>query len=361
LVREDEAIGFDWQDDPPAPGLPADAFSVRWSGTAIFQEGRYTFSASMDDGMRVYVDGELIIDEWRDMSARQVVASRHMSAGSHTLRVEYYERGHKALARLSWERSRSFAGWKGLYWPNMDFLGNPVLIRDDPDVSFDWHLDGPGGGMPVDQFSVRWTRTLYLDEGTYRFRVLVDDGVRLWVDGQQIIDAWYDHSFHELRADTVIGGTGPHTIVVEYYDNAFEARIHVSWERRGDPSYAHWKGEYFANRDLSGNPALVREDRVLNFDWRIAAPTVNLPADGFSVRWTRNWESEPGRYRFRIHADDGVRFYVDDALLVDEWYNASAETYEVDVDLTNRPRLMVEYYEDRGDAHIRFDWERIDD
>ena len=78
--------------------------------------------------------------------------------------------------------------------------------------------------------------------------------MRLWVDGQQIIDAWYDHSFHELTADHVVGGTGPHTIVVEYYDNAFEARIHVSWERRGDPSYPHWKGEYYGNRDLSGEP-----------------------------------------------------------------------------------------------------------
>jgi hypothetical protein len=359
VVREDQAIGFDWQENAPAPGLPADAFSVRWSATATFQEGSYNFHATMDDGMRVYVDGERIIDEWRDMPAREVVASRHMTAGSHVLRVEYYERGHKALAKLWWERDRSFAGWKGMYWPNLSFLGNPVLIRDDPNISFDWLMDGPGSGMPVDRFSVRWTRTLYLEEGSYRFRVQVDDGVRLWVDGEQLIDAWYDHSFHELTADHVIGGMGPHTIVVEYYDNTFEARIHVNWERRGAPSYAQWKGEYFANKDLSGEPVLVRNDRTLTFDWGTTAPAAGVPADRFSVRWTREREFEPGRYRFRVRADDGVRFYVDDALLVNEWHNTWGETYQVDVDLTWKPRLRVEFYEDGGDARIEFGWERI--
>ena len=121
LVREDETIGFDWLEGSPAPGLPADGFSVRWSGTATFEEGQHTFNAAMDDGMRVYVDDELIIDEWRDRPARQVAASRYMSAGSHALRVEYYERGHTALARLWWEKERSFAGWKGMYWPNTSF------------------------------------------------------------------------------------------------------------------------------------------------------------------------------------------------------------------------------------------------
>ena len=70
------------------------------------------------------------------------------------------------------------------------------------------------------------------------------------------------------------------------------------------------------------NPALVRNDQTLNFDWETAAPSDNLPADGFSARWTRDQRFEPGRYRFRIRADDGVRFYVDDTLVIDEWHSA---------------------------------------
>jgi hypothetical protein len=132
----------------------------------------------------------------------------------------------------------------------------------------------------------------------------------------------------------------------------------VSWERRGDAAYAYWKGEYYGNKDLSGEPVLVRDDRTLSFDWDTAAPTGNLPPDGFSARWTRIKEFEPGRYRFHIRADDGVRFYVDDTLVLDEWHSARDQTYEVDVDLPWKPKLRIEFYEDRGDARIKFEWDR---
>jgi hypothetical protein len=361
LVRDDITLGFEWQEDAPAPELPADGFSVRWSQVATFEEGLYDFHATMDDGMRVYVDDELLIDEWRDKAEREVTANRYMSAGSHTLRVEYYERAHRALANLWWEKQGSYSGWKGIYWANRDLLGNPALIRDDPQVSFDWQMDGPGGEVPNDHFSARWTRAMTFEEGTYDFRVLVDDGARLWVDSELIVDAWYDHALHELSAQHVIAGVGEHTIKVEYYDSVFVATIDVSWESIGPPSYPYWKGEYFANSDLSGDPVLVRSDRSLNFDWEEEAPAPSLPADGFSVRWTREEEFDPGAYRFYFLVDDGVRFYVDDEQILDEWHQAWDETYEVDVDLSGEHDLKVELYEDTGDARIEFDWERIGD
>ncbi len=77
------------------------------------------------------------------------------------------------------------------------------------------------------------------------------------------------------------------------------------------------------------------------------------------MRWTSEKEFDPGRYRFRIHADDGVRLYVDDTLVMNEWHNARGETYEVVVDLPRNPQLKLEFYEDAGDARISFDWERI--
>jgi hypothetical protein len=361
LVREDLAIDFDWRDGVPVPGLPAEGFSVRWWRVATFEEGLYDFYATMDDGMRVYVDGELLIDEWRDEAKREVKASRHMLAGNHTLRVEYYDRRYFALAHLWWEKQRSYAGWKALYWANRDLQGVPVLVRDDPQVSFDWQMGSPGEGVPSDQFSVRWTRTMRMEEGTYQFYAFVDDGVRVWVDDQRVIDAWYDHELHGLTGEYVLGGAGEHTLVVEYYDNMFDAKISVGWQRIGQPSYAKWKGEYFANPTLSGDPVLVRDDRSLNFAWEENAPAPNLPTDGFSVRWTREKEFEPGRYRFRFRVDDGVRFYVDDERVLNEWHQTWGETYEVDVDLSGEHDLKVEIYENTGDARIEFHWERIDD
>jgi hypothetical protein len=57
---------------------------------------------------------------------------------------------------------------------------------------------------------------------------------------------------------------------------------------------ADWRGEYYANADLIGEPALVRRDAAINFDWGTAAPRPGIPADGFSVRWTRSLVFEEG-------------------------------------------------------------------
>jgi hypothetical protein len=359
LVRMDKYVGFDWKNEAPAPGFKADRFSVRWSRVAPFNAGLYHFHAIMDDGMRVYVDDELLIDEWQDEAEREVVASRYMSAGNHALRVEYYEQGHRALANFWWEKDHPYPDWKGIYWDNQNLLGNPVLIRNDPQISFDWQMGSPSGAVPSEHFSVRWTRTMGFEEGIYRFNALVDDGVRIWVDDTLIIDAWSDHQLHELSADHLIAGAGAHIVRVEYYDNTIHARIHVSYAKVGAPSYPYWKGEYFTNPYLSGDPILVRSDRSLEFDWEDKAPAPSLPADGFSVRWTRERKFDPGIYRFYFRVDDGVRFYVDDELVLKEWHQTWGEVYDVEVKLPWKPKLTVEMFEDMGDARIRVWWERV--
>ena len=359
LVRTDDDIGFDWADDAPAPGLPAEGFSVRWSRVTTFEQGLYRFYATMDDGMRVYVDEELLIDEWQDRSEREVVASRQMSAGSHVLRVEYYDRRHGALANLRWEKDRSYAGWKGMYWANPDLMGQPLLMRDDLQIDFDWQMASPDASIPSDRFSASWTRIALLEEGIYRFRALADDGLRIWVDGRLILDAWSDHEQQEMTVDHVMAGAGAHTIQVAYYDNQFNARVRVSMDKVDGPWYVGWKGEYFANPYLAGPPTLVRNDDWLTFDWEWSSPAPSLPADDFSVRWTLEKEIEPGVYRFAFHVDDGVRFYVDDRLLIDEWHSARNETYQVDVELSWKPKLVVEMFEESGDARVNVSWTRI--
>jgi len=359
LVRQDPTLGFDWGSDPPAPGLPAEEFSVRWSQTVQFEEGLYDFHATMDDGMRVYVDGLLTIDEWRDEAERTVTASRHLSAGLHELQVEYYDRRHNAVANLWWEKNRVYSNWKGVYWANLDLRGSPSLIRDDAYIDFNWGTGSPGAGIPGDGFSARWTRSMAFEEGLYRFTLHVDDGVRFWVDDRLLIDDWRNGSLRELTKDYVLGGTGAHSLRVEYYDNLGQARMHMSWFRVGDATYAGWKGEYFANAYLGGDPVLIRNDDRIAFDWEEDAPAPTLPADNFSVRWTRQRQIEPGWYRFTFHTDDGVRLYVDDELVLDEWHQSWAQDYVAEVLLPWKPKLVVEYYEGTGDARAHMEMERF--
>jgi hypothetical protein len=359
LVRQDPSVGFDWENGPPAPGLPDEEFSVRWSQLVLFEEGLYDFHATMDDGMRVYVDGVLLIDEWRDEAERTVTASRRLSAGLHAMVVEYYDRRHHAVANLWWDQNRTYAGWKSVYWATSDLRGNPSIIRDESQINYDWGSGSPGAGIPNDYFSARWTRTMPFPEGNYRFTIHVDDGVRLWVDDRLIVDDWKGGAKRELIKDYVLAGAGAHNLKLEYYEEIGQARVHLDWFRIGDPNYAGWKGEYFTNPHLDGDPVLVRNDDNVYFNWEERAPAPSLPADNFSVRWTRHRQIEPGWYRFTFHTDDGVRLYVDDELVLDEWHQSWAETYTVDVELPWKPELVVEYYEGTGDARAHMEMKRI--
>lgn len=117
-----------------------------------------------------------------------------------------------------------------------------------------------------------------------------------------------------------------------------------------------WRGEYYSNRYLAGNPTLVREDESIDFNWGAGAPAGGLPSDTFSVRWTRSLHFAPGRYEFRTVTDDGVRLYVDGQLIIDEW-RPGVGTIEREVRLDEGIHaLRMEYFEATGAATARLSW-----
>lgn len=104
LTRIDPTIDFLWQNSPPSPSVNQTDFSVRWTGYVVpaFSEN-YTFYTISDDGIRVWVNGVEIINDWTDHSARQDSGSIPLTAGAKTsIRIEYYQHGGQALATLSW-------------------------------------------------------------------------------------------------------------------------------------------------------------------------------------------------------------------------------------------------------------------
>lgn len=361
FTRNDPEINFTWGQGAPASGFPADNFSVRWTRTATFEDGLYRFHAIVDDGVRLYVDNTPVIDAWQDGAKREVTGDRKMTAGAHGLRVEYYERTRDAVIKVWWEKLTAYPDWKGEYWSNRTLSGNPVLVRNDENLAFDWKTGSPAPNIPSDGFSARWTRTYPFEGATYRFRVIVDDGVRMWVDEWLIIDSWRDGSARELTAEYALV-QGVHSLKVEYYENAGDARIQVWWEKVASPSYPDWKGEYWPNATLSGNPALVRNDTTLDFDWGTGSPAAGLPADKFSARWTRQVSFDPALYRFHARADDGVRVYLDNNLVLNEWHASDgSKVYTTDLLLTGAHRVTVEYYEEADKALLKFWWQRIGD
>jgi hypothetical protein len=253
------------------------------------------------------------------------------------------------------------SGWRGEYYNNSHLSGDPVLVRDDANIDFDWGYGSPAYGVNNDYFSVRWVRSFYLPAGTYRFSVEADDGVRVWVNGEQIINEWHLASGRTYSVQKRVD-SGSALVRVEYYEATQIAKIRFRWEPVDQQSYPDWRGEYYSNRDLSGSPAFVRNDTGINFDWGTGSPAENFPANDFSVRWTRDQHFDAGTYRFHATTDDGMRVYLDDALIIDEWRNGSAREVTRDIWVGHGThRLRVEYYEDAAYAVARFWWERIDD
>lgn len=123
-----------------------------------------------------------------------------------------------------------------------------------------------------------------------------------------------------------------------------------------------FKAEYFNNKELQGQPALVRTDEQVNFDWSRGRPAPEINEDGFSARWTGKFvPPETGQYELGAMADDGVRVYLDGQLLVDAWATEQLSQIRTTMKAVRLEGgraydVRIEYYENVRNAIAKFFW-----
>lgn len=118
------------------------------------------------------------------------------------------------------------------------------------------------------------------------------------------------------------------------------------------------KGEYFAAPDLSGAPAVTQLDGAIDFDWGLSEPFTGA-GDDFSVRWTGTITPRyTERYTLSVRSDDGVRLYVDGALLIDDFTRHAATTRHAEVALVagRRHEIEIEYHDAVRNASVSLEW-----
>ena len=93
--------------------MPADGFSARFTRNASFEAGTYRFTVTGDDGLRLYVDGALRLDRWLDQAPTTYSVDVALSAGSHAVRLDYYENAGGAVAKLAWAKTGGGGGTSG--------------------------------------------------------------------------------------------------------------------------------------------------------------------------------------------------------------------------------------------------------
>jgi glucose/arabinose dehydrogenase len=377
LTRAEPWLEHIWGPGSPDPVVPADQFSARWSKTQYFAAGRYRFTTVTDDGVRLSVDDKRVIDKWQGQTGTAYDAVVDLGAGNHTITMEYFDEGGDALAKLSWESTTDQPGqhFQAEYWSTPGAGSAPAipesapfLTRTEPAIDHDWGAGSPGGGLPADHFVARWSGTISFAPGEYEFLATTDDGVRLVVDGVTVVDRWVDQGATTNHATVLLDG-GPHTIVMEYYENGGDAVARLTWNQTGDlPPPPDYEAEFWNTPEAGGSPEfptgppdLVRSDRSIGFDWAGGSPDPAVAVDHFVARWTRTDVLPAGLYRFTGQSDDGVRVYVDNVAVVNQWVNQNAPFTADVVLLGGAHTIRLEYYENGGGAQVTFGYERVGD
>ncbi|MET0460764.1 MAG: putative Ig domain-containing protein, partial [Ilumatobacteraceae bacterium] len=165
----------------------------------------------------------------------------------------------------------------------------------------------------------------------------------------------------------VPGDDGTYAVTIRVTDGA-RATLSASYSMVIVPApvvcpgvVAGWRGVYYPNVSLAGEPGQCRDDPSVDFDWGTGAAGPDLPEDGFSVHWTRKQAFAAGTYTFSMGSDDGSRLYIDGVLVLDRWvdglYPAPVPTVVVDLTEGNHT-IDMEYYDATGSARATLTWVR---
>ena len=248
-ARVDTNVNFNWGNGVPIAGMAADSFSVRWTGRVqARRSGVHQFHTVTDEGVRLWVDGKLLVDNWtahfqtEDSGSITLVAGRY-----YDLTMEYFEGSFSAVAQLFWTQPGvakevvptaqlypADRGLRGAYFSGTAF-NTAAFTRIDEAVNFSWNTNSPDPAVMPVSYSVRWTGQVRANAaGTYQFFTLSDDGVRLWVNGQLIISNWVAHATTEDVGSIALAARQSYAVVLEYFNATGAGTAVLSWTPPGE-------------------------------------------------------------------------------------------------------------------------------
>ncbi len=124
------------------------------------------------------------------------------------------------LPRIAQAQAETGSNWQGYYWNNPTFSGSFTASRIDASVNFNWGTSQPIAGIGPNNFSVRWYNTITLQAGTYRFRAGADDGIRVAINNQIIIDRFTSVDSFQVNTTDVTLQAGSYQFIVDYFNGA---------------------------------------------------------------------------------------------------------------------------------------------
>lgn len=125
-------------------------------------------------------------------------------------------------------------GLLGEYYNGTNFQ-TKVMSRVDAQINFNWYRISPAPGMNSTDYSIRWRgRLLAPKSGKYTFTAKVDDGIRVWVGGTKVMDAWGPHDSENFSGSINLEANQYYDLKVDYFNGIFEGEIQLLWILPGE-------------------------------------------------------------------------------------------------------------------------------
>lgn len=239
----------------PASGLASSKWSVRWSGYLRAPiTGSYTLHVGnrADDGVRLWVADRLLVDNWAVPSRTGSSAAFTATAGDLLpIRIEAWDQGSSAQVGLSWVVPGSGSataiaadhwlpdeglGLRAQYFKRADLGGPAAASRVELPALDEGVGTAPASGLGSSNWSATWTGTLRAPvNGVYTLQVdnLMDDGVRLWLDGQLVIDNWTVPAATGRSVTLTLQAGQQLPLRLDAWDADNAARVSLKWKLPG--------------------------------------------------------------------------------------------------------------------------------
>jgi len=353
-------IDYNWRRASPILGINRDRFAVKWEGELeALETGNYTFQTHSDDGVRLWVNNKLVIDNWTRHSPRwDRSAEIALTAGErYSIKMEYFEDGGDAVARLHWQtpsnNSRRAIPEFQLYAvispsiqrvlnPNSCSLGTEQLV-----ISYSTSMT-VGTSANSAELTTNYSLTpevdilsvTAIDSSNTQFLITLDQSIN--------INRPYKLNIANIRAKSGA------------FLDPVEKELNLLTGSGLKANYWNFNvvrnGYEFPNTP----PDFSRIEETINNNWGRSQPTSGINRDNFAAQWTGSIIiPETGNYTFSTRSDDGVRLWLDNKLIIENWtrHGARYDNSAV-INLTEGERLQIrmEFFENTGGAVAQLLW-----
>ncbi len=338
LVRTDITVDFDWVTGSPDNIVPIDNFSARWEGEVMpLYSETYIFHVNAGaDGLRLWVNNQLIIDQWANATAAAYSGTIALTSGQKVpIKLEYKENTGDAEIHLGWSSDTQLEEYipqNFLFPPNAPTLTQAITFGNLADMKVG---DAPftvtgtsSSGLPL-TFSVADGPATILGSTV---TLLPNQTGEVIIRAEQIGNATYEAAPIVERSFDVVpviagNGTG---LLGTYYDNAD-----------------------FTNEIFS------RVDPQIDFYWGSGSPNPAVAYNTYSVVWEGEVEAPlTETFTFITTTDDGVRLWVDNQLIVDKWQDQAVTENSGSINMIawQRVPIRMEFYENGVYASAQLKW-----